>query len=80
MTINNMKKHGIMIVSPIQLCYYDYDGQKSIPIDTKNDYMIAKAYECDIRFIYIGFYGNEKNLPVICFEVEKPEKKRSIKL
>lgn len=73
MTINDMKKHGIMIVSPIQLCYYDYDGQKSIPIDTNNNYMIEKAYECDIRFIYIGFYGNEKNLPVICFEVEKPE-------
>lgn len=73
MTINDMKRHGIMFASPIQLCYYDYDGQKSIPIDTKNTEMCAKAFNCDVRFVYIGFYGNEKNLPVICFEVDKPE-------
>lgn len=73
MTINDMKRHGIMIVSPIQLCYYDYDGQKSIPIDTKNTEMCAKAYNCDIRFVYIGFVVNEKGLPVLCIEVDKPE-------
>ena len=73
MTINDMKKHGIMIVAPIQLCYFDYDSQKSIPIDTNNPEMCAKAYNSDIRFVYIGFVGNEKNLPVICFEVDKPE-------
>lgn len=73
MSIKDMIKHGISFVTPIQLCYYDYDRQKSIPIDTKNTEMCAKAYNCDIRFIYIGFYGNEKNLPVLCVEVEKPE-------
>ena len=68
-----MINHAIVFVSPIQLCYYDYDSKKSIPIDTNNTEMCAKAYNSDIRFVYIGFYGNEKNLPVICFEVEKPE-------
>lgn len=73
MTVEDMKKQGIVFISPAKLCYYDYELHESVTILRSDEEMLEKGMKSDIRYIYITYDSMLEDLPVICVEVEKPE-------